>query len=94
MFRLNIFVGLLSILGGLGNLFVGYKYNEEIYSPLYAALALTQVWLALIVVITGMAKAKWYLSSEVLSRLHASTAFTFYIFVFFVVAFMVPYVSV
>lgn len=93
MFRLNIFIGLLSILGGLGNLFVGYKYNEEIYSPFYAALALTQVSLALVVVITGVAKAKWFLSSEVLSRLHIPTAFTFYIFVFFILAFMVPYVS-
>lgn len=83
MFKVNIFIALVSLLSGLGNLIIGY--NEENYVVLDIVLAITQVVLALAVVITGVSRAKWFFSSKKLSELHFLTALVFYIFVFSVV---------
>lgn len=93
MFKINIFIGLISMVGGFLNLFLGYKYNAIVYSFFYAVLALIQVFLALAVVTTGASRAQWFFANRMLSKIHVPTAFVFYTYSFFVVVFMVPYMA-
>lgn len=87
MFKINIFIGFFAILSGLANLLVGY--GETNYSSLDAALAVTQIILALLVVVTGVSRAKWFFANEMVSKSHIPIAIVFYIFVVSVVVFMV-----
>lgn len=86
MFKINILIAICSLLSGLGNLLIGY--NEESYVVFDIVLAITQVVLALAVVITGVSKAQWFFSSKKLSEFHFLTTLVFYIFIFSVVAYL------
>lgn len=80
MFKVNILIGFLSLVAGIGNILIGY--DQEYYSSADAALASTQVILAAAVVVTGVSRAKWLFSYGWLSRHHVLAAIIFYVFIF------------
>lgn len=87
MIKINIVIGVFSVISAVLNLWIGLSYEHAHYTQTNAILACIQIFFAVFLIVTAFSRLKWFYSYELLSRLHFFAAILFYVFLFAIIFF-------
>ena len=91
MVKFHIIFAILSIISSVGNIIVGTYYSGELYTQLDLLLAVLQVIASSLLILTGLAKLKFLVKSEMLSKLFMPSVFIFWAYIVVLITIMSNY---